>query len=103
MLDIADLIFTVAAHLCLKDIVIKNGFVERKVCTVTDSKLGQSLNDDCALPVRARDLWFFPMYSYEPEDKSNKFSLTYMEQFSLGSQFKEAFPFPLGSRFFKMR
>jgi hypothetical protein len=45
----------------------------------------------------------FSMYSYVSEDKLNKFSLIYMEQFSLGSQFKEAFPFPLGSRFFKMR
>jgi hypothetical protein len=43
------------------------------------------------------------MYSYVSEDKSDKISLTYMEQFSLGSQFKEAFPFPLGSCFFKMR
>ncbi len=27
--------------------------------TVTGSKLGQSLNDDCVLPGWARDLWFF--------------------------------------------
>jgi hypothetical protein len=43
------------------------------------------------------------MHSYVSEDKFDKILLTYMEQFSLGSQFKEAFPFPLGSRFFKMR
>ncbi len=42
------------------------------------------------------------MYSYVYEDKFDKILLTYMEQFSLVSQFKEAFPFPLGSRFFKI-
>jgi hypothetical protein len=49
----------------------------------------------------ARFLWFFPMYSYVSEDKFYKILFTYMEQFSLDSQFKEAFPFPLGSRFFQ--
>jgi hypothetical protein len=44
---------------------------------------------------------FFSMYSYVSEDKSNKFSLTYMEQFSLGSQFKEAFNFHLAIVFSK--
>jgi hypothetical protein len=36
------------------------------------------------------------------EDKFDKTLLTYIEQFCLGSQFKESFPFPLGSRFFKI-
>jgi hypothetical protein len=35
--------------------------------TVTDSKLGRSLNDGCVLPGCARDL---------PEDKSDEISLT---------------------------
>ena len=44
--------------------------------TVTDSKLSRSLNNDCVLPGWARDLWFFSMYSYVSEDKSDKISLT---------------------------
>jgi hypothetical protein len=71
--------------------------------TLTDSKLGRSYNDCCVFPGWARDLWFFPMYSYVSEDKFDIILLTYMEQFSLGSQFKEVFPFPLGGRFFIMR
>jgi hypothetical protein len=43
------------------------------------------------------------MYSYVSEDEFDNILLTYMEQFSFGSQFKEAFPFPLGSRFFNLR
>ncbi len=35
--------------------------------TVTGSKLGRSLNDDCVLPGWARDI---------PEDKSDEISLT---------------------------
>ncbi len=56
--------------------------------TVTNGKLGQSLNDYCVLPGWSGAPCFFPLYSYVSEDKADKISLIQIEQFSLGSQLK---------------
>ncbi len=43
------------------------------------------LNDDCVLPGWASDLWFFSVYSYVSEDKSDKISFTYMKYLVLAA------------------